>query len=152
MPHPVRHQPPPPSTLLHQFVDIATALAPLPTAPSHVSSPLDDQGEAASLPESNRSEAPVPAPAHVSIVDGSVSDVARAVTPTDGVSALFAEPPPVLLKKRKRNQLKLDQDRSGKSHPLPETLASQPHRQRLMVTTNEHLRLQFLAHIAKSRD
>ena len=109
MPHPVRpvqHQRSPPATWLHQLATIATALAPLPSAPSDFPPPLDEQGEAASPPESHPSEAP--APAHASIVDGSVPVTARAVTPTDDVTALFAAPPPVVSKKRKRNQLTAD--------------------------------------------
>ena len=60
------------------------------------------------VPLPSPSEAP--AVAHASIVNGSSSDVARAVTPTEDVSALLVdvEPPPVVSKQRKRNQLSAD--------------------------------------------
>ena len=46
----------------------------------------------------------------------------------------------------------VDEDRLGAKHPLPDTLITQPHRQRLLVTTNDHLRGQFLDHLAKSKE
>jgi hypothetical protein len=46
----------------------------------------------------------------------------------------------------------VDHDRLGNQHLLPDTLITQPHRQRFLLTTNDHLRSQFLDRIAKSKE
>ena len=45
-----------------------------------------------------------------------------------------------------------DRDRFGNYHPLLDTLISQPHRQRFLIPTNDHLKEQFLDFIAKSKE
>ena len=88
------------------LASVADTLAPLPFAPPDAPSPADDEGTAASPPNSNSIRRDAPAPARAPVLDGAAGNSARPVTPTDAVdvAAPFREPPPRATKKRKRNQ------------------------------------------------
>ena len=46
----------------------------------------------------------------------------------------------------------VDHDCLGNQHLLPDTIMTQPHCQRFLLTKNDHLRSQFLDRIAKSKE
>ena len=97
---------PSPTGPIYLLASVADALVPLPFAPPDAPSPADDEGTAASHPNSNSIQRDAPAPARAPVLDGAAGDAARPVTPTDAidVAAPFREPPPRATKKRKRNR------------------------------------------------